>query len=127
MYFLFRVLGRRVRKFREQYVLVTSLFGIMCVLFRSLLLALGRSGSGSEAATSAGWYGLAASALMILAGVASTNGVRKIGPISFNNVDAFHYLVAAANVCFVALFLTVQGKIYLKHKALHDGLETLLT
>jgi len=89
---------------QEQWVLVTSLFGILCVLFRSLFILIGRSGSGSALNVQAGWYGLTGSVLVMVAGGFGVKGSIQLGSLRLLNVDLFHYTMAAANVCLVHLF-----------------------
>jgi hypothetical protein len=90
VFFAFRQFPRQLKQHEESYVLLTSLFGVLCALFRSLFILLGRSGSSSADSHTAAWYGLAGTGLVMVAGAVTTKGVRRFGPISVKNVDVFH-------------------------------------
>jgi len=107
VFFAFRMFPKQLTQFQESYVLMTGLFGIMCVFFRSAFILAGQSGSESPESNTAAWYGVIGCGLVILAAwVTSVNpkGSLKFGPLSMLRVDIFHYLMAVANICLVHLF-----------------------
>ena len=95
---------RRLKKAQADYVLVTALFGVLCLLFRCVFVVLGKSGSDSAACVSAAWQGLLGSALVVAAGAVGSKGALQLGPLKILRVDAFHYLMAIANICVVTTF-----------------------
>lgn len=91
VFLAFRRFPRQLQQpYQETYVLLTSLFGVLCALFRSLFILAGRSGSLSAESRTAAWYGLGGTLLIMLAGAVTAKGVRKMGPIAVRNVDLFH-------------------------------------
>ncbi len=72
--------------------------------FRAIFVILGKSGSDTSAAHSAAWQGVLGSALVMAAGAVGTKGELKFGPLRMLNVDAFHYIMAIANVAIVHFF-----------------------
>jgi hypothetical protein len=104
IFFAFRQFPRKLKQFEENYVMMTSLFGVMCAFFRSVFIIVGKSGSDSATAFSAGRYGVVGTSLVLLAGAVTTKGTFKFGPLTMLNVDIFHYVMAAANICLVHLF-----------------------
>ena len=104
IFLLFRQFPRKLQKYQDDYIRLSSLFGIMCLFFRCLPMLIGKSGSGSKEAVSAGWNGVYATVCILIAAAVSTTGTRKFGPVTVLNVDIFHYFFAIANICLVHLF-----------------------
>jgi len=96
---------KQLKPLEENYVMMTGLFGIMCVFFRAAFILLGKSGSGNEGSYVAGWYGIVGASLVIIASAVGSTGQVKFGPLQALKVDIFHYLLAAANICLVHLFI----------------------
>jgi len=95
---------RKLRKVQKDFVLLTSLFGTMCIFFRACFVLLGQSGSDSPAARAAAWNGVVGAAAVMLAGAAGVEGTMQLGPLKTKNVDIFHYILAVANICLVHFF-----------------------
>lgn len=88
----------------QDYVLATSLFGVLCIGFRAVFVILGKSGSESPAASAAAWQGVLGSGLVMGAGAIGITGELRAGPLRMRNVDLFHYVMALANVAIVHFF-----------------------
>jgi hypothetical protein len=100
----FQFFPKRLAGFKEDYTLLTSLFGVMCIFFRAAFVIFGQSGSNTPEATAAAWYGIAGTVLLMVAGAVGVKGIWKFGPIKLLRVDVFHYVLAIGNVCLVQLF-----------------------
>lgn len=100
----FELFPRALAKLKQDYILATSLFGVLCIGFRAVFVILGKSGSESPQATSAAWQGVWGTALVMVAGAVGVTGEIRGGPLRLKNVDLFHYVMAVANVTLVHMF-----------------------
>jgi len=94
----------RVAGHKAEYTLATSLFGVLCVMFRAAGMLLGHGGSGSAAGRTAAISGVVGAGLVLLSGAVGATGVLQIGSFKLRKVDIFHYVLATANVCIVWFF-----------------------
>jgi hypothetical protein len=100
------VAPKGLARFKADYTLVTSLFGVMCLFFRAAFVLAGYSGpSDSSDARSAAGHGLVGALLIMLSGAVGATGTLQLGPVKLLRVDVFHYGMAIANICLVHFFL----------------------
>lgn len=91
-------------KYLQEYLVATSLFGVLCMAFRALFILAGKSGSETKEISAGAWQGLLGAGLVMAAGAVGIKGELRAGPLKMQAVDLFHYLMAVANVALVHFF-----------------------